>query len=632
MSDNNESLKLLQQALQESKAGWQAGETSISILTEEQQQLRLGYNPGPGEPSLQEREALAIKNLQGWLSSKKLTTPAAFDWRNVNGRNFINSVKDQGSCGSCVSFGVTATIEGTARVVVNLAVSDPGGAALPDLSEAQLFYCGGGSCGNGWWVDPAMNYSKVNGIAPESFFPYTPGDQPCAPGPGWQQAVTKIGASHNINTIADMKSWLSTRGPLAVCFSVYADFFNYKSGVYTHVSGAFQGGHCVSCIGYDDNLQAWLCRNSWGTGWGMSGFFWIGYGQCGIDALMTAVDSFDSIYPLYNDLFLRANLNDSGAIPAAGPLSTSPDIIPYGNAPVTDPQDFFSANYGSDVGKDLIANTANYLYMRVKNLNAGNVNGNLSLYYSKASLLLYPSLWKENILSTSDGNTSVPIQSAASGIVTVGTDPFTWSPQMIQGDHYCLIGRVVTPAHPNPVPDTGSIQDFAAYISNNRAMGWRNVTVVDNGSPTFSTSVDYMQGTQASTMLILLTTTNIPIGAEVGFSCGTPGPQPIINLPKSKVTDPSSFIIGISSLVPAGWESSITYSYWANGTTPLPGWSIGLKIVYLVEADNPLFNFGYSFDELGLDEKEYRSTLRDNIGIQPVKGIIVGGHMTKGDE
>ncbi|HWZ16072.1 MAG TPA: C1 family peptidase [Mucilaginibacter sp.] len=635
MPIDKKALSALKQQLLKSGAKWEAGETSMLKLSDFERKMRLGYTPGPNEPSLAEREAIAKRNLVQFAALRVAITQS-FDWRNVNGRNFISSVKNQGSCGSCVAFGVTANVEATARVAVNLAVNDAGGGALPDLSEAQLFYCGGAAqgrnCGNGWWVEPALTYCTSTGLVPIACFPYTAGDQPCNLCAGWQSTVTKLSAWHDINSINDMKLWLSTRGPLTACFTVYEDFYSYSSGVYIHTSGANVGGHCVCCIGYDDNLQAWLCKNSWGDGWGMSGFFWIGYGQCGIDAVMSGIDSYSTIYPLYNDLFLRDNLDDAGTVPAAGTLSTSPDIIPFGTAPVADPVSFFTNNYNSDVGQDLIANAQNYIYMRAKNLSSGSDNGSFSLYYSPASLLLYPSLWQNNILKTSDGATSVPIPSTNQGNVAVGANPFTWQPQMISGDHYCLIGRIVTTANPNPIPQTGTIQDFASYIANNRGMGWRNVVVVNNGSPTFTQTVNYTQGTQAAQMAVIITCTNVPVGAQVAFSCGTPGPSPAINLPKTTVTNSGSFIVGVSASIPANWSSGISYSYWGNNTTPLPGWTIGLTVVYFVNPQNKLFGQSLSFAELGLiDEAAHRMVLKDGLGTGPIKGIIVGGHLTKSD-
>jgi C1A family cysteine protease len=37
------------------------------------------------------------------------------------------------------------------------------------------------------------------------------------------------------------------------------------------------GGHAICIIGYDDQRQAFLARNSWGSGWGIRGNFYIPY-------------------------------------------------------------------------------------------------------------------------------------------------------------------------------------------------------------------------------------------------------------------------------------------------------------------------------------------------------------------
>jgi C1A family cysteine protease len=289
MAQDKIDLAQLTQLIQNANASWQAGYTTLSDLPVEEQRKRLGYSPGPGEQSLTDRETTALANLSA-TGVGAVGAPASFDWRNVGGKNFITAVKDQGGCGSCVAFGSTATVEGTFRVQRN----DPNLAV--DLSEAHLFYCyaksQGRNCGNGWWVPPALDSYKT-GVVDEACFPYTAGDQNCNLCSDWQSRVTKITGWHAITAGADMKTWLSTRGPLSTCFTVYNDFFAYKSGVYRHVTGGVAGGHCVSCVGYDDGQGCWICKNSWGTGWGDAGFFRIAYGECGIDASMWAVDGIE---------------------------------------------------------------------------------------------------------------------------------------------------------------------------------------------------------------------------------------------------------------------------------------------------------------------------------------------------
>ena len=278
---------------------WKAGDTSMMRLTAAQRQRRLGYVPGPGELSLAERERRSQAMLA--LPARAGTTPLGWNWCNVNGRNFISAVKDQGNCGSCVAFGTTGAIDGTMRTTTGIAVNDPGGSLISDLSEGQLFYCGAGlKCSIGWNVPPALAYATSPGLAPEADFPYTAGNQACSVATNWQGRVTQVSATQTLLTPADMKQAISTIGPVITCFTVYEDFYAYTTGVYQwNGTSPAEDGHCVCVVGYDDHQQAWLCKNSWGTNWGYDGYFWIRYGQCGIDATMWAITAFSNIYPIF---------------------------------------------------------------------------------------------------------------------------------------------------------------------------------------------------------------------------------------------------------------------------------------------------------------------------------------------
>ena len=37
------------------------------------------------------------------------------------------------------------------------------------------------------------------------------------------------------------------------------------------------GGHAVCCVGYDDDKQCFVVRNSWGSSWGDGGYFYMPY-------------------------------------------------------------------------------------------------------------------------------------------------------------------------------------------------------------------------------------------------------------------------------------------------------------------------------------------------------------------
>lgn len=611
MPNSEEILGNLQRDLSAANATWTARLTTLLQLPENERRSRLGYVPGPDELSLQAREERSAAQLVA-LRATAPGAPPAYDQRNVNGRSFVTSIKDQGSCGSCVAFGTAATLEGTARVLTDIAVNDAGAGVMPNLSEAQLFYCGGAKCASGWYVDAAMSYAVTNGVAPDSCFPYSPGDQSCQLCTDWKAQITQPSAYHWISDPTAMKAWLSSNGPLIACFSVYADFYGYGGGVYRHVSGDYEGGHCISVIGYDDTQGAWLCKNSWGSGWGESGFFWIAYGQCGIDASMTAVDSFSHIYPLYDDFYLRGELDDVGEVPQqGGGMCTSPDIIPVGSTPLPDPQTTLSKGWRQDLGTDVLAGQQNYVYVRAKNLKAGANNGQAALYYTRASLILWPDQWSQNELKTEAGASSSVLAAGALGDVAVGAAPFVWTPAALpDNDHYCLIARASTTAHPNPIPGTfGSMDDWVTFIRQNPGFGWRNVALVTRDTPTFQTNVQ-LSVPNACELYVLLEADNIPVGAAMQFTCGTPGPSPELVLPKTTINMPN-MVAGVYSNVPAGFASAITLSFWSNGLTIPSGASLTLSAFYVPPTTSP--------------HREFAKPI-PYPGIEPVAAILVGSY------
>jgi papain like protease len=195
------------------------------------------------------------------------------DWRNRWGTNYVTPVTDQGGCGSCVSFGTIATLESMVLIEHNLAT---------DLSEAELLFCGGGSCG-GWWPDSAVNYLTSKGVAQESCFPYVATNVPCSTCAKRDGEAIKVLQHLTLMDVTQRKDYLYFIGPTMCVFEVFSDFYSYHSGVYSHVAGGSVGLHCVEVIGYDDFESCWICKNSWGSGWGDGGFFKIAYGQCQID-------------------------------------------------------------------------------------------------------------------------------------------------------------------------------------------------------------------------------------------------------------------------------------------------------------------------------------------------------------
>ena len=99
----------------------------------------------------------------------------------------------------------------------------------------------------------------------------------------WRSRLVKVASSGVVPDNVDaIKAALLEYGPLVTTFDVYDDFFYYRSGVYEHVWGSYAGGHAVCIVGYNDDPGYWICKNSWGNGWGDNGFFNIKYRKCNI--------------------------------------------------------------------------------------------------------------------------------------------------------------------------------------------------------------------------------------------------------------------------------------------------------------------------------------------------------------
>ncbi len=231
------------------------------------------------------------------------THPRKFDWRD---QGVIGPVTDQGYCGSCVSFACTGLVGAQCAI-------ENGGSSV-HLSEADShFNSSHGAHCSGWNNGDCLHQIHARGVVGIGDLTYdqafdTPrqDDHTLPEGDAahrsylWQAHARAVANRGNrIYKVLDVTSWsgddrkiyLSHIGPLVLGFTVYTDFDAYGGGVYQHTTGTSRGGHAVLVIGYDDDDQCWICRNSWGTGFGGAahadgtggGFFKMKYGTAGSD-------------------------------------------------------------------------------------------------------------------------------------------------------------------------------------------------------------------------------------------------------------------------------------------------------------------------------------------------------------
>jgi C1A family cysteine protease len=221
-------------------------------------------------------------------------TPNSFDWRNVDGNDWTTPVKEQGQCGSCYAFGIYAALESAVKIKL-------GNPELNvDFSEQYMVSCGyqSGYCYgcDGGSPTPTYNFVKEFGAVPESFFSYTSGDTGVLPScenelyDDFYDFKTDIVDWHWVSSdVESIKNALIEYGPLPTSMVVHGDFEAYPqgcdNGIYKHPGDESDEdtNHRVTIVGYNDNQQYWICKNSWGKDWGDNGWFKIAYGDCRIE-------------------------------------------------------------------------------------------------------------------------------------------------------------------------------------------------------------------------------------------------------------------------------------------------------------------------------------------------------------
>ncbi|AFL75559.1 C1 family peptidase [Thiocystis violascens] len=318
-----------------------------------------------------------------------------FNWADYGA---VTPVKDQGNCGSCWAFGTHGAFEGSYAILNN---------ALINSSEQDTLDCSdAGDCGGGWW---AYDYLINTGSAEEENYPYTAVKGACNASVArpFKAAVWGyVNSQVQIPSVAELKKALCDYGPLGIAVAVTPAFQAYKSGVFNESSTA-NINHAITLIGWDDSKQAWRIKNSWGIGWGESGYMWIAYGCNKIGYAATWVKAKPSQVPVCKD---------------------GPSLMAYDEFYWGDTKKQFSAN--SNVASVTFTLTREMYVSVVADSSAFIANGTApqsfttGLYTGDATNVMFTASLRKGTFQAADQH--VQVHSAYAAKLPAGTYTFYW--------------------------------------------------------------------------------------------------------------------------------------------------------------------------------------------------------------
>merc|ERR1711976_18109 len=273
------------------------------------EQYSLGEMQAPiGHGEAPERKNIKLPLEARVAAAKAFKMPAglpdAFDWTNVDGKNFDSPVWDQSGCGSCFAFASKSLMESRFRVMTN-------NKDQPIFSVQEMITCGmkdeyNQGCSGGFGYLVGGKGATEMGFVEESCgsaFTYNYNDKSCPDTSActrWYSTDYEyVGGFYGGATIEMMMSELVANGPLNVGIYVAGDFLSYAGGVYyeTDVSVSSEWNplvptnHAVVVVGYgrcpeslvendpsgcnigQEGWPYWKVKNSWGSSWGEGGYF-----------------------------------------------------------------------------------------------------------------------------------------------------------------------------------------------------------------------------------------------------------------------------------------------------------------------------------------------------------------------
>ena len=195
-------------------------------------------------------------------------------------RPMCSQVEDQGNLGSCTGNALAGALEFLER---------KDRVSFIDLSRLFIYYNERSlehtvNSDAGAMIRDGIKTLAKLGVCSEAKWPYVESKFAAKP----PAACYTEGLKHQITsyqrilTLDEMRTCLADGYPFVFGFTVYESFMTQqvaKSGIgpMPKKGEKVVGGHAVVAVGYDDTKKVFIVRNSWGTSWGLGGYFTLPY-------------------------------------------------------------------------------------------------------------------------------------------------------------------------------------------------------------------------------------------------------------------------------------------------------------------------------------------------------------------
>jgi C1A family cysteine protease len=196
-------------------------------------------------------------------------------------------IGDQGQQGSCVGWCTAYTAR--SQLYYKQASMTSYSPTTDEFSPAFVYdQIKVSDCNSGSYTTDALKLLKNQGVCLFNSLVYT--DKSCTfPADPTGSQLKAEAANYKINgynqvsiTTSAIKAQLQSNNAVVVAGPVDINFerLGYNKVLKTYNNRPL-GGHCYAVVGYDDNKQAFLIQNQWGTSWATNGFGYIAYSLIG---------------------------------------------------------------------------------------------------------------------------------------------------------------------------------------------------------------------------------------------------------------------------------------------------------------------------------------------------------------